>query len=425
MDEAYELFWQFNYLESEAIFQKLIATIEDLRSCRSAHLYLGLCQLFQGKSANAQSKWLSILDRDTSIDELFEFLRNIAVEFGHKFNRFDNAIMILEALQNIENQNISLTSNLDLLRDLTRFYRAGSQFNEALKAAKSYAQVAIDLPDKIFANCLLLHVLLSKGSQWEEILELADRQATLIRALVVEKPKNLSHKEANRLFGCGFHFPYIEDSPKINHALQNELVKICQDNLAYHQPPIRLKNEDRPLRIGYISHCFGRHSVGWLSRWLFKHHDHAKFQIYTYSFLDKPNSLDSVKTWIAGYSDKFYSLGYDAAEIAETIRQDRIDILVDLDSITSDVCCEVMTMKPAPVQVTWLGLDASGLPAIDYFIADPYVLPENAQEYYSEKIWRLSKTYIAVDGFEVLFPTLQRERLNIPSDAVIYFSSQG
>jgi predicted O-linked N-acetylglucosamine transferase (SPINDLY family) len=45
-----------------------------------------------------------------------------------------------------------------------------------------------------------------------------------------------------------------------------------------------------------------------------------------------------------------------------------------------------MALKPAPIQVTWLGWDASGLPAIDYFIADPYVLPDSAQDYYSEKI---------------------------------------
>jgi predicted O-linked N-acetylglucosamine transferase (SPINDLY family) len=425
MDEAYELFWQFKYLEAEAIFQELIASTDDLRASRSAYWYLGLCQLFQWQPAAAQTSWLSSLGQDTSLDELFGFLRNIAAEFGHKFNRYDNSILILEALQNIGSQDISSTSNLDVLRDLARFYRAAFRYIEALNAVKSYAQAAIDLPDKIFANYLLLHALLSGGSQWEEIRELADQQSALIRSLIAENPQNLSRKEANRLFGCTFHLPYIEDCPKINRPLQNELVKLAHDNLGCYQPPAPIQKEKRPLRIGYIAHCFAKHSVGWLSRWIFKHHDHEQFQIYTYSFLDKPNSLDSVKSWIAGYSDKFYRLGYDSAEIAKIIRQDEIDILVDLDSITSDVCCEVMTMKPAPIQVTWLGLDASGLPAIDYFIADPYVLPENAQEYYAEKIWRLPNTYIAVDGFEVLFPTLQRDRLGIPDDAIVYFSSQG
>lgn len=425
MDEAYELFWQFKYVEAEVAFQNLIDITDDIVSLRSVYQYLGLCQLFQGQSATAQASWLLSIDQDTSLDELFVFLRNIATEFGHKFNRYDHSILILEALQNLAPQDISLTSNLDLLRDLARFYRAAFRFKEAMNAAKSYAQTAIDLPDKIFANYLLLHVLLQGGTQWEDILKVADQQSALIKSLIAENPQNLSHKEVNRLFSAGFHFSYIEDSPQTNRTLQNQLVKICHDNLGYHPLEANRQKETRPLRIGYISHCLGRHSVGWLSRWIFKHHDHDQFQIYTYSFLDKPNSQDSVKTWIAGYSDQFHRLGYDASEIAETIRQDQIDILVDLDSITSDVCCEVMSMRPAPIQVTWLGLDASGLPAIDYFIADPYVLPDDAQEYYAEKIWRLPNTYIAVDGFEVLFPTLQRDRLNIPADAVIYFSSQG
>ncbi|MCY7393718.1 MAG: hypothetical protein LH647_20125, partial [Leptolyngbyaceae cyanobacterium CAN_BIN12] len=84
----------------------------------------------------------------------------------------------------------------------------------------------------------------------------------------------------------------------------------------------------------------------------------------------------------------------------------------------------VMSLKPAPVQVTWLGWDASGISTIDYFIADPYVLPEAAQEYYTEKIWRLPETYIAVDGFEVGVPTLRRDQLGIPADAVVYLSAQ-
>jgi predicted O-linked N-acetylglucosamine transferase (SPINDLY family) len=86
--------------------------------------------------------------------------------------------------------------------------------------------------------------------------------------------------------------------------------------------------------------------------------------------------------------------------------------------------CETLAIKPAPIQVTWLGWDASSVPTIDYFIADPYVLPEDAQNYYSEKIVRLPQTYIAVDGFEVAVPDLRRDQLDIPMDAIIYFTAQ-
>jgi predicted O-linked N-acetylglucosamine transferase (SPINDLY family) len=425
MDKAYEFFWQAKYAEAEAIYEEVLALTTNPKSYKSEYCYLGLCYLLQGHTEKAQRIWLSILDNNDSLNELISFLRDISTELGHRLNRYDISILILETLQSIPYQGLTLTFNLDLLRDLARFYRSTSRFDEALNTAKLYAQSARDLPDRIFANHLLLHALLDGGSQWQEIFDLANQQSQLIMEIVAEKPKNLGHIFANRLICCGFFFPYIQDFPAETRILQNELAKLCQENLGYPQSSICLKNRDRPLRIGYISHCFSKHSVGWLSRWLFKYHDHDQFNIYTYSLLEKPDAFDSVKNWIASCSDKFYALGYDATEIAEIIRRDQIDILVDLDSITLDVCCDVMAMKPAPIQVTWLGLDASGLPAIDYFIADPYVLPENAQEYYSEKIWRLPNTYVAVDGFEVLFPTIYRDQLSIPKHSIIYFSSQG
>jgi predicted O-linked N-acetylglucosamine transferase (SPINDLY family) len=89
-----------------------------------------------------------------------------------------------------------------------------------------------------------------------------------------------------------------------------------------------------------------------------------------------------------------------------------------------DLSCHILSLKPASIQVSWLGWDASGIPAVDYFIADPYVLPDWAQDYYPETIWRLPRTYIAVDGFEVDVPNLQRDQLSVPSNAIIYLSCQ-
>jgi len=135
-------------------------------------------------------------------------------------------------------------------------------------------------------------------------------------------------------------------------------------------------------------------------------------------------SQNQLQDWYISKADKAYRLGLDGQEAAEKIFEDEIDILVDLDSITLTSSCETLAIKPAPVQVTWLGWDASSVPTIDYYIADPYVLPESAQDYYAEKIWRLPQTYIAVDGFEVSVPSIRRDQLDIPSDAVIYLSAQ-
>jgi predicted O-linked N-acetylglucosamine transferase (SPINDLY family) len=169
-----------------------------------------------------------------------------------------------------------------------------------------------------------------------------------------------------------------------------------------------------------------RHSVGWLARWLIQHHDHNQFEIYGYFIGQKPD--DILQQWYIANVDHACIIGIDcpidSAEIAQRIHDDNIDILVDLDSITLDISCGVMALKPAPIQLTWLGWDASGILGIDYYIADPYVLPESAQSYYCEKIWRLPQTYVAVDGFEVGIPTLRREDLKIPEDAIVFLSTQ-
>jgi predicted O-linked N-acetylglucosamine transferase (SPINDLY family) len=166
-----------------------------------------------------------------------------------------------------------------------------------------------------------------------------------------------------------------------------------------------------------------QHSVGWLSRWLFKYLNSALFETSIYHIDHKADS-HFTQCWFSSRVGKSYSCELNPIAIADQIYADQVDILIDLDSNTYGLTPKVMACKAAPVQVTWLGYDSCGLPGIDYFIADPYVLPEEADAYYAEKIWRLSETYIAVDGFEVGIPTLRRQDFDIPDDAIIYLSAQ-
>ena len=230
--------------------------------------------------------------------------------------------------------------------------------------------------------------------------------------------------------------PYLRDSLAQNRQTQNRLMQVCQASIhsyareradRYQQGIAarrQTRNVTKPLRIGYVSHCLKRHSVGWLSRWLFEHHDRDRFEIYAFFWNAESGVQDELQHWFVQHVDQARFLARNSGEIADRIFEDEIDLLIDLDSITADILCEVLALKPAPIQATWLGWDASGIPAIDYFIADPYVLPETADAHYSEKIWRLPQTYIAVDGFEIGVPSLRREQLNIPPDAIIYWSGQ-
>ena len=278
--------------------------------------------------------------------------------------------------------------------------------------------------------------LLNAGFRWKEAEANYSTCCDLLQILI-QQAKPLEFSSARFIASYGVFTYILRDIPAANHSFLGRLG-------AYYQSQIRrllgnlplptnrlsrLTNQARKLRIGYIAETLYRHSVGWISRWLLLNHNYEKFDIFVYSLSSKQD--DCVQISLQNSVTSFHNLTIDAnapivgiKAIVDQIQNDGIDILVDLDSLTSVDIGAVIALKPAPIQVTWLGSDASGIPAINYFIADPYVLPDDAQSYYSAKIWRLPHTYVAVNGFEVGTPNLHRSDLQIPHDAIVYLSVQ-
>jgi len=320
--------------------------------------------------------------------------------------------------------------NVEVLRHLAGFYQNAREYSKGIDTAKLCDSFSKTLPDRIFSSYLVLRGLMGAGGYWQEACEVSQHQESLILSLIKEQPILPDEGTIQRLFTSTYFLPYLQDNPKHNRYIHNELAQLCQFNIknyakeqAERYTQRVIGSRTKLLKIGYISHCLRSHSVGWLARWVFKYHDRDRFQIYSY-LVNYSQRNDILQEWYVNQGHQVYKAGRDGLEIAEKIYKDEIDVLIDLDSITLDTTCQILSLKPAPVQATWLGWDASGVPAVDYFIADPYVLPESAQDYYTEKIWRLPQTYVAVDGFEVAVPTLRRDQLDIPSDAVVYLCPQ-
>lgn len=326
-------------------------------------------------------------------------------------------------------------NNPEMLRLLSAFHDIAGNHSQAIEAAKRCYSLIKTLPEQVYGNHVILRSLMSAGVYWEEAASVFQRQELLLQSMIQANITSLNQPATLRTISSTFFLPYFRDEPRSNRQIQNQIGAIFQANVENYAKDIveryrqklsanqRKKAPGSRLKIGYLSFCFKRHSVGWLARWLLKHHDTSRFEIHGY-FVNSKKIQDPLQDWYINQVEKPYRAGFSSLEIAEQIYQDEIDILIDLDSITLDISCEVMALKPAPIQVSWLGLDASGIPNVDYFIADSYVLPESAPDYYTEKIWRLPRTYIAVDGFEVGVPTLRRDKLNLPNDAVIYLSIQ-
>ncbi len=326
-------------------------------------------------------------------------------------------------------------NDLYLLKVLSNCQEQLGDYAEAVVTARHYLAACQTPIDQLTAIGFLCIKLLKLGSGWQEVEVLFDRQKTLIQRLITDYYPDPHQPLLPALLSFCCFYPYsLCDRPAEHRYWQNQLANVLQTDLEFQaqlngwqrqsRPVLAQGSANRKLRIGYIARYMVQHSVGWLARWLMQHHNLDRFEIYTYH-LHVPEISHFTNHWFVQpvtHATQFANTHW--VQVAQQIQQDGIDILVDLDSITYTETCRVMALKPAPIQVTWLGFDASGIPAIDYFLADPYVLPDDAQTYYSEKIWRLPQTYVAVDGFELGIPTLRREELRIPNDAIVYFSAQ-
>ncbi len=357
-------------------------------------------------------------------------LNSILFEQAESFVKYLSAKVAakyLELCRQLQPHNISILANL------ANLYQNTGRYLESVEFAQDILRCSQVVEDKIAGNYLQVRGLMRAGGYWQEASQTYQKLQVQLHQLV-ESNSSVNENHLLSLITTVAFSNYLTDDPKSTHELRNKVAKFCQSGiqdyyeqtgrrLRFRQSSKRRESPLRPLRIGYLSSCLRRHSVGWLVRWIFHYHNRNLFEIYAYS-LKRTN--DSLQQSIAEKSSQFCDLSETKTimNIAERIDHDEIDLLIDLDSVTSSGVCGVMALKPAPIQVTWLGSDASGLPTIDYFIADPYVLPESAGNYYSTQIWRLPKTYLAVDGFEVDVPTLRRDQLDIPSDAVVYLSAQ-
>lgn len=355
-----------------------------------------------------------------------DVLMSAALNFSMTKGQPKLAIQLVEVCLEID------PDNKLLLLHLAHLYQNAGNYIKGVEVTKYYQNLCRNLLEHAYACHLLLRSFLTAGGYWKEAYETFNNYLALLLKLAESQPtefKGLLYEMNLRIFNTAFFLPYFQDNPKLNRLIQNQLSYRAYNNLQIEAQKSKEKfqinsfnRSYETLKIGFVSHCFRQHSVGWLSRWFFKYYDREKFRIHLYFNAFEPENVFSEEWFIQNVWQAHSSIS--SVKLAEQVYEDKINILVDLDSITLDTTCELFAYKPAPIQVTWLGWDASGIPAIDYFIADPYVLPENAQDYYQEKIWRLPQTYVAVDGFEVGVPTLRRAQLEIPSDAVVYLSAQ-
>lgn len=177
------------------------------------------------------------------------------------------------------------------------------------------------------------------------------------------------------------------------------------------------------IRLAYISPDLRQHPVGHLMAGIFENHDKSKFEIISISLgIDDQSDL---RRRFMEASDKFIDARQmNSRDIAELIRSLEVDIAVDLAGYTADSRTNVFALRPAPIQVNYLGFAGTmGAKYMDYILADKYVIPKNDRVNFSEKVIYLPDTYLPTDGsLRVAERMPTREEYGLPETGFIFCS---
>jgi predicted O-linked N-acetylglucosamine transferase (SPINDLY family) len=180
------------------------------------------------------------------------------------------------------------------------------------------------------------------------------------------------------------------------------------------------------IRIGYLSGDLHMHAVGLLTPELFELHDRSRFEVSAFCWT--PESATPQRQRILKAFDKVLRIGgIDDLTAAKQIALSSVDVLVDLQGLTAGARPGILVQRPAPVQVSYLGLPGtSAVPGVDWMIVDDYTMPAALEPYCTERPIRLPGCYQVSDRQREVAPIPDRAegraRYGLPQDAFVYCS---
>jgi predicted O-linked N-acetylglucosamine transferase (SPINDLY family) len=176
------------------------------------------------------------------------------------------------------------------------------------------------------------------------------------------------------------------------------------------------------LRVGYLSSDLHSHAVGILTTELYELHDRNRVEVFAFCWTHEDGS--PLRARIVSAVDHLVRIvDMTDEQAAQAIRAHEIDILIDLHGLTAGTRPDILSYRPAPIQMTYLGFPGTtALPCIDYVISDKFVLPPELAEHFTEKPLYMPECFQINDRRRQIGVTPTRASCGLPEDAFIFCS---
>lgn len=395
------------------------------------HYELGTLQLNQGMPAEAMASFGRALELAPGHPQVLMQLGNAAAALG----QYQEAVAWFQQSLRADARESATHFNLgNALRELGQPEQAATAYRAALRLdpndadtcnnlgnvlremgqldeAVAQYQRALQLnPQLHHARMHLLHQR-QHMCDWEGL----DEEIATIRHIVQTEPKaQISPFAFLSLPGT----TAAEQRRCAEHWVANRYARMIEDGkrLNFRHD----KSDKAKLRIGYLSGDFRLHPLAFLATELIELHHRDRFEIYGYSYGadDQTPARKRLERAFDHFRD-IRPISQHAA--ARHIHDDGIDILVDLTGFTQTSRTGILALRPAPVQVNWLGFPGTmGAPFADYLISDAFISPSHEAADYAEHLIHLPDTYQPNDRQRPVATIPTRAQAGLPATGVVF-----
>ena len=363
---------------------------------------LGILYKMTGRLEEAISHFREAVRLNPNLAEAYSNLGNIYSDKG----LLEQALESSHEAVRLDPHNAMAHNNLGkLLKMLGRNDDALAQYHEALRLNPSLAEAhnnlgiifleqsrfhdaSLRFQEALRLNPTLLLAYNNLGNVYTRQGKHDEALRCFQEALRLDPQDAVAH--SNLLFLLCYRQDYSLPELLSEHVRWGDIHGHSVADLTEHRND---NNENKRLRLGYVSADFRNHPIGVFIEQVLAHHDKNQFEVYCYS---NQSINDDLTTRLQRHADHWCNIiGQPDDVVAQHIRQDGIDILVDLAGHSSGNRLLAFALKPAPVQVTWIGYIATtGLKAIDYILGDRFVIPPGDERYYVEQVVRLPHSFL-------------------------------